>query len=177
MTRKLVRQLTDTIRQIVATAFKTKIKPAITDNGMVLDFGRFTGLIGSNKKWQFADIDVFLERKGKFLFGEYKTYGAGIPTGQEISIKALSSIPNSFVFTAEHTRKRVKGKLKNVVSADAVAYKIWKDGKVIKAFPDNITKELIGEAYGKNFIKALVAVTTAELIADINGWLAHVETL
>lgn len=55
-----------------------------------VDFGELSGLLG---KVLPSNLDMVLERKGHFLFGEWKRDGEKISKGQEILLKALSGLP------------------------------------------------------------------------------------
>ena len=59
-----------------------------------VDFGELSGLLG---KVLPSNLDMVLERKGHFLFGEWKRDGEKISKGQEILLKALSGLPNATV--------------------------------------------------------------------------------
>lgn len=59
-----------------------------------VDFGELSGLLG---KVLPSNLDMVLERKGHFLFGEWKRDGEKISKGQEILLKALSRLPNATV--------------------------------------------------------------------------------
>ena len=59
-----------------------------------VDFGELSGLLG---KVLPSNLDMVLERKGHFLFGEWKRDGEKISKGQEILLKALSGLPRATV--------------------------------------------------------------------------------
>jgi hypothetical protein len=59
-----------------------------------VDFGELSGLLG---KILPSNVDMVLERKGHFLFGEWKRDGEKISKGQEILLKALSGLPKTTV--------------------------------------------------------------------------------
>ena len=59
-----------------------------------VDFGELSGLLG---KVLPSNLDMVLERKGHFLFGEWKRDGEKISKGQEILLKALSELPKTTV--------------------------------------------------------------------------------
>ena len=59
-----------------------------------VDFGELSGLLG---KVLPSNVDMVLERKGHFLFGEWKRDGEKISKGQEILLKALSGLPKTTV--------------------------------------------------------------------------------
>jgi hypothetical protein len=59
-----------------------------------VDFGELSGLLG---KVLPSNLDMVLERKGHFLFGEWKRDGEKISKGQEILLKALSGLPKTTV--------------------------------------------------------------------------------
>ena len=55
----------------------------------------FPGKIG------FGDVDGLIERRGNFLFIEWKEPGASLTTGQSITLKRLAAIPNFTVLMVE----------------------------------------------------------------------------
>ena len=55
-----------------------------------IDFGDFAGMIESNPKLLPGDIDMIIERKGKFFVGEWKRQGENLSQGQEILLKTLA---------------------------------------------------------------------------------------
>jgi len=59
-----------------------------------VDFGELSGLLG---KVLPSNLDMVLERKGHFLFGEWKRDGEKISKGQEILLKSLSGLPRATV--------------------------------------------------------------------------------
>ena len=59
-----------------------------------VDFGELSGLLG---KVLPSNLAMVLERKGHFLFGEWKRDGEKISKGQEILLKALSGLPKTTV--------------------------------------------------------------------------------
>jgi len=62
-----------------------------------IDFGFMEGIVPDNPKWLGCNIDMCCERKGKFLFAEWKRPNEKIPYGQKILLQALSNNPNCFV--------------------------------------------------------------------------------
>jgi len=55
-----------------------------------VDFGDFEGMIDSNPKLLPSDLDMIIERRGKFFVGEWKRQGENISQGQEILLKTLA---------------------------------------------------------------------------------------
>jgi len=55
-----------------------------------VDFGDFAGMVESNPKLLPSDLDMIIERKGKFFVGEWKRQGENISQGQEILLKTLA---------------------------------------------------------------------------------------
>jgi len=55
-----------------------------------IDFGEFTGMIESNPKLLPCDIDMIIERKGKFFVGEWKRQGENMNQGQAILLQTLA---------------------------------------------------------------------------------------
>lgn len=48
-----------------------------------------------------SDIDMVLERKGNFLFGEWKRPGEDVSEGQRIMLRALHKVPRVTVLIIE----------------------------------------------------------------------------
>jgi len=65
------------------------------------DFGFLQGVIPSNPKFMPSNVDMMLERKGKFFIGEWKREGEQISMGQKILLKALASKPDFVVYIIE----------------------------------------------------------------------------
>tara|TARA_B110000858_G_C17757739_1_gene452941 strand:+ start:254 stop:616 length:363 start_codon:yes stop_codon:yes gene_type:complete len=65
------------------------------------DFGFLQGVIDSNPKFMPSNVDMMLERKGKFFIGEWKREGEQISMGQKILLKALASKPDFVVYVIE----------------------------------------------------------------------------
>ena len=59
-----------------------------------IDFEELNGLLG---KVVPSNLDMVLERKGHFLFAEWKRDNEKISKGQEILLKALSRLPKTTV--------------------------------------------------------------------------------
>lgn len=55
-----------------------------------IDFGQFTGIIKSNPKVLPCDIDMIIERKGKFFVGEWKRQNESMNQGQAILLETLA---------------------------------------------------------------------------------------
>ena len=58
------------------------------------DFGFMTGWCPGNPKAMPSNLDMVLERRGKFLVAEWKRPGEKISTGQEILLTELSGKPD-----------------------------------------------------------------------------------
>jgi hypothetical protein len=63
------------------------------------DFGFLRGIIRDNPKFMPSNIDMVLERKGQFLFGEWKREDEEIKTGQKILLKELAWIHRVLLIT------------------------------------------------------------------------------
>lgn len=99
-----------------------------------VDFGFLRGIISSNPNFMPSNIDMVLERKGKFLFGEWKREDEEMKTGQKILLKELAwnhtvLIITGYVDTEPHISLiqqviPVNGNLKLVgkSSADLIKY-------------------------------------------------------
>ena len=100
-----------------------------------VDFGELSGLLG---KVLPSNVDMVLERKGHFLFGEWKRDGEKISKGQEILLKALSGLPKTTVLV-------VSGDTDNGMRVERF-WRILPDGsyadcgKGLIAFKDYITE-------------------------------------
>lgn len=57
-----------------------------------IDFEPFKGLIPSNPKLLPCDIDMVIERRGKFLAAEWKREGEVYSIGQRLMLEALSRV-------------------------------------------------------------------------------------
>lgn len=64
-----------------------------------VDFGFLRGIISSNPNFMPSNIDMVLERKGNFLFGEWKREDEEIKTGQKILLKELAWIHRVLLIT------------------------------------------------------------------------------
>lgn len=64
-----------------------------------VDFGFLMGVIGSNPNFMPSNIDMVLERKGSFLFGEWKREDEEIKQGQKILLKELAWIHRVLLIT------------------------------------------------------------------------------
>jgi len=64
-----------------------------------VDFGFLRGIISSNPNFMPSNIDMVLERKGMFLFGEWKREDEEIKTGQKILLKELAWIHRVLLIT------------------------------------------------------------------------------
>jgi hypothetical protein len=62
-----------------------------------IDFGFLRGLILSNPKVMPCNIDMVFERKGHFLFGEWKRHNENMSIGQEIVLVNLAKHPMNTV--------------------------------------------------------------------------------
>ena len=62
-----------------------------------IDFNELRGLIKSNPRALPSDIDMMLERKCKFLVGEWKRNGESISKGQLILLQNLAKLPQFVV--------------------------------------------------------------------------------
>lgn len=64
-----------------------------------VDFGFLRGAIPNNPHFMPSNIDMVLERKGSFLFGEWKREDEEIKTGQKILLKELAWIHRVLLIT------------------------------------------------------------------------------
>jgi hypothetical protein len=76
------------------------MEPAMRNaNATHVDFGFLRGIIPCNPHFMPSNIDMIMERKGKFLFGEWKREGEEMKTGQKILLKALARKHTVLVIT------------------------------------------------------------------------------
>ena len=73
-------------------------------NARNIDFGFLKGLVGQAPTTIPSDIDMVFERKGSFLFGEWKYFGEGINQGQEIMLRKLADKPGVNVLKVNYRR-------------------------------------------------------------------------
>lgn len=66
-----------------------------------LDFSDLQGVIPNNPKWLPSNIDMLMERKGKFLLCEWKRPNEEFGGGQKLLLKALSKQPNFTVLIVQ----------------------------------------------------------------------------
>ena len=64
-----------------------------------VDFGFLRGIIRDNPNFMPSNIDMVLERKGNFLFGEWKREDEEMKTGQKILLKELAWIHRVLLIT------------------------------------------------------------------------------
>ncbi len=64
-----------------------------------VDFGFLRGIISNNPNFMPSNIDMVLERKGSFLFGEWKREDEQIKTGQKILLKELAWVHRVLLIT------------------------------------------------------------------------------
>lgn len=66
-----------------------------------LDFSELQGVIPDNPKWLPSNIDMLMERKGKFLLCEWKREGEEFGGGQKLLLKALAAHPDFTVLIVQ----------------------------------------------------------------------------
>ena len=83
-------------------------EPAMkNDRATHVDFGFLRGLIPSNPKVMPSNIDMVFERRGYFLFGEWKRKGEDMSYGQKIMLVNLAKLPRTKVLVITgHTDKQ-----------------------------------------------------------------------
>ena len=64
-----------------------------------VDFGFLRGIISDNPNFMPSNIDMVLERKGHFLFGEWKREGEEMKYGQKLLLKELAWIHKVILIT------------------------------------------------------------------------------
>jgi hypothetical protein len=76
------------------------MKPAMRNvNAAHVDFGFLRGMISSNPHFMPSNIDMVLERKGQFIFGEWKREGEDMKKGQQILLERLACKHTVLVIT------------------------------------------------------------------------------
>lgn len=76
------------------------MQPAMRNaNATHVDFGFLRGIIPRNPHFMPSNIDMIMERKGKFLYGEWKREGEEMKTGQKILLKSLAKKNTVLVIT------------------------------------------------------------------------------
>jgi hypothetical protein len=70
-------------------------------NAKHLDFTELQGVIPDNPKWLPSNIDMLMERKGKFLLCEWKQEGEEFGGGQKLLLKALANHPDFTVLIVQ----------------------------------------------------------------------------
>jgi hypothetical protein len=81
-------------------AMRETIVPAMRNaHATHVDFGFLRGIIRDNPNFMPSNIDMVLERKGMFLFGEWKREDEEIKTGQKILLKELAWIHRVLLIT------------------------------------------------------------------------------
>ena len=66
-----------------------------------INFSFLKGFIESNPHVMPSNIDMVLERKGKFLFGEWKRPDENMNLGQEILLQKLAKIYTVLIITGD----------------------------------------------------------------------------
>lgn len=75
-------------------------KPAMRNaQATHVDFGFLRGMIPNNPHFMPSNIDMIMERKGNFLFGEWKREGEEMKTGQKILLRALAQKHTVLIIT------------------------------------------------------------------------------
>ena len=68
-------------------------------NASHIDFGFLRGMIPTNPHFMPSNIDMVVERKGKFIFGEWKREGEKMAVGQKMLLLALSKMHTVLLIT------------------------------------------------------------------------------
>lgn len=103
-----------------------------------IDFGFLKGCIPSNPKLLPSNIDMILERKGHFLFGEWKNEGEQFSEGQKILLRSLAKLENSeVIIITGNTEGAVEIKLIQQLNEDS---KLIKIGESVQDLIDHINK-------------------------------------
>lgn len=74
--------------------------PAMSNaNASHVDFGFLRGMIPTNPSFMPSNIDMIIERRGEFIFGEWKREGEKMTVGQRILLLALSKMHTVLLIT------------------------------------------------------------------------------
>ena len=65
------------------------------------DFGFLRGVIPTNPLFMPSNVDMMLERRGKFFIGEWKREGEEVSKGQKILLKNLANQDNFVVYVID----------------------------------------------------------------------------
>jgi len=68
-------------------------------NDSHVDFGFLRGMIPTNPSFMPSNIDMIIERRGEFIFGEWKREGEKMTVGQRILLLALSKMHTVLLIT------------------------------------------------------------------------------
>ena len=68
-------------------------------NASHVDFGFLRGMIPTNPSFMPSNIDMIIERRGEFIFGEWKREGEKMTVGQRILLLALSKMHTVLLIT------------------------------------------------------------------------------
>ena len=68
-------------------------------NASHVDFGFLRGMIPTNPSFMPSNIDMIIERRGEFIFGEWKREGEKMTVGQRILLLALSKMHTALLIT------------------------------------------------------------------------------
>ena len=69
------------------------------ENASHVDFGFLRGMIPANPFFMPSNIDMIIERRGEFIFGEWKREGEKMTVGQRILLLALSKMHTVLLIT------------------------------------------------------------------------------
>ena len=69
------------------------------ENASHVDFGFLRGMIPSNPFFMPSNIDMIVERKGKYIFGEWKREGEQMKLGQKILLMSLAKYHTVLLIT------------------------------------------------------------------------------
>ena len=69
------------------------------ENASHVDFGFLRGMIPANPFFMPSNIDMIIERKGKFIFGEWKREGEQMKLGQKLLLLSLAKYHTVLLIT------------------------------------------------------------------------------
>jgi hypothetical protein len=69
------------------------------ENAAHVDFGFMRGMIPANPFFMPSNIDMIIERKGKFIFGEWKREGEQMKLGQKLLLLSLAKYHTVLLIT------------------------------------------------------------------------------
>jgi hypothetical protein len=113
-----------------------------------VDFGFLRGLIASNPKAMPCNIDMVFERKGHFLFGEWKRPNETMKLGQEILLTNLAKQEMNTVLIIEGDTDDNQARVKDicVINKYGMFKRVGGSVEDLKQFLNNWYQKANGES-------------------------------